>query len=44
VWRAADDRAGHAPARRMFRFSLLYLGALFATLPLDLVLRRMLGG
>ena len=44
VWRAADDRAGHAPARRMFRFSLLYLAALFATLPLDLVLRRMLGG
>jgi protoheme IX farnesyltransferase len=44
VWRAADDRAGHAPARRMFRFSLLYLAALFAALPLDLVLGRMLGG
>ena len=38
VWRAADDRAGHAPAKRMFRFSLLYLAALFAALPLDRIL------
>jgi protoheme IX farnesyltransferase len=40
VWRAADDRRGHAPARRMFKFSLLYLAVLFAALPLD----RLLGG
>ena len=25
VWRAADDKRGHPPARRMFKFSLLYL-------------------
>ena len=35
VWRAADDATGHGPARRMFRFSLLYLAILFAALPLD---------
>jgi protoheme IX farnesyltransferase len=40
VWRAADDRRGHAAARRMFKFSLLYLAVLFAALPLD----RLLGG
>ena len=44
VWRAADDATGHAPAKRMFRFSLLYLAVLFAALPLDLVLGRMLIG
>src|SRR5215471_4745299 len=38
VWRAADDESGHAPARRMFRFSLLYLALLFAALPLDRML------
>jgi heme o synthase len=38
VWRAADDASGHGPARRMFRFSLLYLAILFAALPLDRVL------
>ena len=38
VWRAADDSTGHGPARRMFRFSLLYLATLFAALPLDRVL------
>src|SRR5262249_54982475 len=38
VWRAPDDTAGHAPAKRMFRFSLLYLAALFAALPLDRIL------
>ena len=35
VWRAADDETGYGPARRMFRFSLLYLAVLFAALPLD---------
>ena len=30
-------------ARRMFRFSLLYLAVLFAALPLDQVVARMLG-
>jgi protoheme IX farnesyltransferase len=40
VWRAADDEGGHGPARRMFRFSLIYLSVLFAALPLD----RMLAG
>jgi heme o synthase len=38
VWRTADDRSGHPPARRMFRFSLLYLAVLFAALPLDRML------
>ncbi|CAN5250145.1 heme o synthase [soil metagenome] len=44
VWRAADDRRGHAPARRMFKFSLLYLAVLFAALPLDRLLGGLLGG
>ena len=35
VWRAPDDATGHGAARRMFRFSLLYLAVLFAALPLD---------
>ena len=38
VWRTADDQSGHPPARRMFRFSLLYLAVLFAALPLDRML------
>jgi heme o synthase len=44
VWRAPDDRRGHGAARRMFKFSLVYLAVLFAALPLDLVAGRMLGG
>jgi protoheme IX farnesyltransferase len=44
VWRAADDESGHPPARRMFRFSLLYLAVLFAALPLDRIVARMLVG
>ena len=35
VWRTADDASAHGAARRMFRFSLLYLALLFAALPLD---------
>jgi len=42
VWRTADDETGHGPARRMFRFSLLYLAVLFAALPLDLLVGRLL--
>jgi protoheme IX farnesyltransferase len=38
VWRAPDDRRGHGPARRMFRYSLVYLAVLFAALPLDRLL------
>jgi len=44
VWRAADDESGHPAARRMFKFSLLYLAVLFAALPIDLVAVRMIGG
>jgi protoheme IX farnesyltransferase len=44
VWHAADDRRGHRAARRMFKFSLLYLAILFAALPLDLLVGRMLVG
>jgi protoheme IX farnesyltransferase len=44
VWRAPDDRRGHATARRMFRFSLLYLAVLFAALPLDRLLGWLVGG
>jgi protoheme IX farnesyltransferase len=44
VWRAPDDAGGHPPARRMFRFSLLYLAILFAALPLDRIVARMLVG
>jgi protoheme IX farnesyltransferase len=44
VWHAADDRRGHRAARRMFKFSLLYLATLFAALPLDLLVGRMLAG
>jgi protoheme IX farnesyltransferase len=35
VSRAADDRTGHPAAKRMFRFSLVYLAVLFAALPVD---------
>jgi len=35
AWRTADDESGHSAARRMFRFSLLYLAGLFAALPVD---------
>ncbi|MBV8192314.1 MAG: protoheme IX farnesyltransferase [Alphaproteobacteria bacterium] len=35
VARAADGRLGHPPAKRMFRFSLVYLAILFAALPVD---------
>jgi len=38
VWRAPDDRRGHAVAKRMFKFSLLYLAVLFAALPIDRLL------
>jgi protoheme IX farnesyltransferase len=44
VWRAADDRRGHGAARRMFKFSLLYLAVLFAALPLDRLLGGLIGG
>jgi protoheme IX farnesyltransferase len=44
VWQAADDRRGHRAARSMFKFSLLYLAILFAALPLDLLVGRMLAG
>ncbi|MBS0520012.1 MAG: protoheme IX farnesyltransferase [Proteobacteria bacterium] len=44
VWRTADDESAHPAARRMFRFSLLYLATLFAALPLDLVASRVLNG
>src|SRR6185312_8224184 len=44
VWRAADDESGHPAARRMFKFSLLYLAVLFAAPPIDLVAVRMIGG
>ena len=44
VWRAPDDRRGHGAARRMFKFSLLYLAVLFAALPLDLLVGRMFAG
>jgi heme o synthase len=43
VWRTADDDSAHGAARRMFRFSLLYLAAVFATLPVDLLVGRVVG-
>jgi protoheme IX farnesyltransferase len=42
VWRTADDRSAFPAARRMFHFSLLYLAVLFAALPLDGVVARIL--
>ena len=44
VWRAPDDRRGDAVARRMFKFSLLYLAALFAALPIDRLVGGLVGG
>jgi len=44
VWRTADDENGHPAARRMFKFSLLYLAILFAALPVDRIVARMIGG
>ena len=44
VWRTADDETGHPAARRMFRFSLLYLAIVFAALPLDLMVSRIVAG
>jgi protoheme IX farnesyltransferase len=44
VWRTADDQSAFPAARRMFRFSLLYLAVLFAALPLDRVATWMLVG
>jgi protoheme IX farnesyltransferase len=38
VWRVPDDRRGHGAAKRMFKFSLLYLAVLFAALPIDRLL------
>jgi heme o synthase len=35
VWTAAEGRASNLAARRLFGFSILYLFALFAALPLD---------
>ena len=43
VWRTADDDTAHGAARRMFRFSLLYLAAVFAALPVDLLVGRIVG-
>jgi protoheme IX farnesyltransferase len=44
VWRTADDDSAHPAARRMFRFSLIYLAVLFAALPLDLAVGRLIQG
>ncbi len=44
VWRTADDETAHGAAKRMFRFSLVYLAVLFAALPLDLVVGRIVAG
>jgi protoheme IX farnesyltransferase len=38
VWHAPDDRRGHGAAKRMFKFSLIYLALLFAALPVDRLL------
>jgi protoheme IX farnesyltransferase len=43
VWRTADDETAFGAARRMFRYSLVYLAVLFAALPVDLVVRRIAG-
>jgi len=43
VWRTADDDTAHRAARKMFRYSLIYLAALFAALPVDLVVSRIAG-
>ncbi len=43
VWRTADDETAFGAARRMFRYSLIYLAAVFAALPVDLVVSRIAG-
>src|SRR5471032_2644644 len=43
VWRTADDETAHSAARRMFFFSLFYLAALFAALPVDHFVGRLIG-
>jgi protoheme IX farnesyltransferase len=43
VWRTADDETAFGAARRMFRYSLIYLAAVFAVLPIDLVVSRIAG-
>ena len=43
VWRTEDDDTAYGAARRMFRFSLLYLAAVFAALPVDLLVGRIAG-
>jgi protoheme IX farnesyltransferase len=43
VWRTADDETAFGAARRMFRYSLIYLAAVFAALPVDLVVGRIAG-
>lgn len=43
VWRTADDETSFGAARRMFRYSLVYLAVLFAALPVDLVVSRIAG-
>ena len=42
VLRAPDDETGHGAAKRMFRFSLVYLALIFAALPVDQVVTRVL--
>jgi protoheme IX farnesyltransferase len=44
VWRTADDETAHPVARRMFFYSLFYLAALFAALPVDHFVTHMIGG
>src|SRR5471032_153269 len=44
VWRTADDETADPAARRMFFFSLFYLAVLFAALPVDHFVTRMIGG
>jgi protoheme IX farnesyltransferase len=43
VWRTADDETAFGAARKMFRYSLIYLAVLFAALPVDLVVSRIAG-
>jgi heme o synthase len=43
VWRTADDETAHPAARRMFFFSLFYLAVLFAALPVDHFVGRLIG-
>jgi protoheme IX farnesyltransferase len=43
VLRTADDETAFGAARRMFRYSLIYLAVLFAALPVDLVVSRIAG-